>query len=93
MRRDFKKAVVKRLQQEFPYGNPRQAFDAVKDQSDDDTLSLAAIGTLMRDMDPSYTNGEINELMARLDLTNSGAVSFDEFKKLFIADIRKSEAI
>jgi CRP-like cAMP-binding protein len=29
LRRDFKKAVVHRLQKEFPYDNPREAFDAV----------------------------------------------------------------
>ena len=30
VRRDFKKAVVHRLRKEFPYDDPRQAFDAVK---------------------------------------------------------------
>ena len=30
VRRDFKKAVVHRLRNEFPYDDPRQAFDAVK---------------------------------------------------------------
>lgn len=30
IRRDFKKAVVHRLRREFPYENPREAFDGVK---------------------------------------------------------------
>jgi len=31
IRRDFKKAVVHRLRKEFPYDNPKAAFDAVKE--------------------------------------------------------------
>ena len=58
-RRDFKKAVVHRLRKEFPYDNPKAAFDAVKggsmrrqltrkfkDKGDPDVLSLDDVSHL-----------------------------------------------
>jgi len=135
IRRDFKKAVVKRLKHEFPYDDPRKAFDAVKTNTLSDKLDVEAIGSLMRELNPNYTDDEILEVIRTLDLTNSGDVSiwtldleneiffqsenkflncvltttsnyfcllchgstlqvnFDEFKKIFVSDIRKSASI
>ena len=91
LRRDFKKAVVHRLQQEFPYDNPREAFDAVKETSSTScNLQYSDISTLMRELHPEYTDDEILEIIRVLALTNSNDVSFDEFKKVFVADIRLS---
>jgi Ca2+-binding EF-hand superfamily protein len=92
LRRDFKKAVVLRLKKEFPYDNPREAFDAVKIDSCRD-LNVEAVGSLMRELNPEYTDEEILEIIRTLDLANSGDVTFDEFKKVFVADIRKSASI
>jgi len=94
IRRDFKKAVVMRLKKEFPYDNPREAFDAVKTPgSKSDRLDVKAVGGLMRELNPDYTDEEILEIIRTLDLTKSGDVNFDEFKKVFVADIRKSASI
>lgn len=90
-RRSFKKAVVKRLKKEFPYENPREAFDAVAYNEED--LDADAIAGLMRDMDPGMTNEEIREIVNALDLRKNGRVSFDEFKKVFIADKRTAAAM
>jgi CRP-like cAMP-binding protein len=93
-RRDFKKAVVMRLKKEFPYTNPREAFDAIKTKGcQDDCLSKEAIASLMRELNPDYSDEEISEIMRVLDLTQSGSITFDEFEKVFIADIRKSAAV
>ena len=59
IRRDFKKAVVHRLRKEFPYDNPKAAFDAVKggsmrrqltrkfkERGDPDVLSLEDVSHL-----------------------------------------------
>ena len=59
IRRDFKKAVVHRLRKEFPYDNPKAAFDAVKggsmhrqltrkfkEKGDPDVLSLEDVSHL-----------------------------------------------
>lgn len=94
IRRDFKKAVVLRLKKEFPYHNPREAFDAVRTNScGENGLNVEAVGSLMRDMYPNYTDEEIVEMIETLDLTNSGAITYDEFKKVFIADLHKSASI
>ena len=91
LRRDFKKAVVKRLNKEFPYLNPREAFNSVKtDMSHPDYLSRDEIANLVRDFSPSYTDKEVDELVKMLDLTHSNTVSFDEFKQVFIVDIKAS---
>lgn len=114
IRRDFKKAVVRRLQKEFPYDNPREAFDAVKQSSEDSHLRYNDIASLMRELHPEYTHDEIIEIIRVLALqtkitnhnnTNATtaatsndddehlAVSFDEFKKVFVADIRLSASV
>jgi CRP-like cAMP-binding protein len=93
MRRDFKKAVVMRLGEEFPYQNPRKAFDAVKtDSSQPNDLTKEEVANLMREFYSTYSDQEVAEVIRTMDLNNSGTVSFDEFKKVFIADIKASEA-
>jgi CRP-like cAMP-binding protein len=94
LRRDFKKAVVMRLKKEFPYDNPWEAFDAVcAGKCSAEGLDEEAIGNLMRAMDPEYTDEEVREMINVLDLANSGKVTFDEFKKVFVADIRTAASI
>ena len=94
LRRDFKKAVVYRLEKEFPYDNPREAFDAVRGlEGDAESISLEAVTKLMREVDADYPDEDIIALVKVLDLTGSGTVTFDEFKKVFIADIRTASSI
>ena len=91
-RREFKKSVVSRLKKRFPYQNPHEAFDAA-DIDKRNILDVKEVADLLREMDPSYTDEEIKNVISSLDLTNSGNVNFDEFKKIFIADIRTSASI
>lgn len=91
-RRDFKKAVALKLKKDFPYDNPREAFDAVNENGDKE-LDARAIGKLLREMDPEYTDEEIQSVIKVMDLTGSGSVSFDEFKKVFVANVRTSAAM
>jgi serine/threonine protein kinase len=91
-RRDFKKAVALKLKKDFPYDNPREAFDAVN-ESGAEELDAQAIGKLLREMDPEYTDDEIQSVIKVMDLTASGSVSFDEFKKVFVANVRTSAAM
>jgi hypothetical protein len=91
-RRDFKKAVALKLKKDFPYDNPREAFDAVNENGSEE-LDARAIGKLLREMDPEYTDDEIQSVIKVMDLTGSGSVSFDEFKKVFVANVRTSAAM
>jgi len=94
IRRDFKKAVVFRLKKEFPYENAREAFDAVKrGKGGSDVLTVEDIGNLMREMNPNYSDEDVRAVIDTIDLAHSGDVTFDEFRKVFIADIRKSASI
>ena len=54
-RRDFKKAVVLRLKREFPYNNPRKAFDDLCPPGAD-TMDVVTVAKIMREMDPEYTD-------------------------------------
>ena len=77
---------------EFPYSNPREAFDAV-DVKRRGELEKADVATLMREMDKDYSDDEIEKMMETLDLNHSGKVTFDEFKKVFIGDIRTTQSM
>jgi Ca2+-binding EF-hand superfamily protein len=56
-------------------------------------LQYDDISMLMREIHPEYTDDEILEIIRVLALTNSNDVSFDEFKKVFVADIRLSASV
>jgi len=91
-RRDFKKAVALRLKKDFPYDNPQEAFDAV-DSSKKGFIDAESVANILRAMDPSYTDDEIDRVIEALNISNSGKIKFEEFKKVFIADIRTSASI
>jgi len=85
LRRDFKKAVVRRLKKEFPYNNPREAFDTVKRDRSVEYLTFKEMTDLMLELNPNYTDDEIREILIAIKLTESGRMSFDEFKKVFVS--------
>lgn len=102
LRREFKKAVVFRLRKKFPYDNPRMAFDAARKKgwmvgksSSKDDLNFDDIAILMRDMDATYTDEEVKEVIQAIQLKSQSAnnLSYDEFKKVFIVDIKTSASI
>jgi len=92
LRREFKKAVVRRLKKEFPYQNPKEAFQAA-DQKGVGYLDKESLTALMRESSTQYTDGEINEILEALSLTTSGRVTYDDFKKIFIGDRRTAESM
>jgi len=91
-RRDLKKAIVLRLGHEFPYDNPREAFNAV-DVKRRGVLLKEDIAHLMRCMDTDYTDQEIVAILQTLDLSGDGEVNYDEFVKVFIGDIRATQSM
>lgn len=91
-RRDFKKAVVLKLGHEFPYLDPRKAFDAV-DVNKRGALLEDDVARLMRFFDKDYTDKEVKMMMQTLDLSKDGKITFDEFQKVFIGDIRTTQSM
>mmetsp|Transcript_9084 Transcript_9084/g.21605 ORF Transcript_9084/g.21605 Transcript_9084/m.21605 type:complete len:776 (-) Transcript_9084:1007-3334(-) len=92
LRRELKKAIVQRLKKEFPYDNPEEAFRAV-DSEGKGVLDKKCIEKLMKEWNPSITEAEVREVLGVLDITKSGHVTFDEFKKVFIGSIRTSASM
>ncbi|CAJ1964757.1 unnamed protein product [Cylindrotheca closterium] len=92
LRRELKKAIVGRLKKEFPYDKPEEAFQIV-DSDKKGVLDKDSIGKLMKEWNPQITDAEILEVLGVLDLTKSGHVTFDEFKKVFIGSIRTSASM
>lgn len=91
-RRDFKKAVVVRLGNEFPYSDPRKAFDTV-DVDRKGALHVEDVASLMRNMDREYTDEAVQLMMQTLDLSKVGKITFDEFEKMFIGNIRTTQSM
>jgi len=91
-RRDFKKAVVMRLGTEFPYSDPRKAFDIV-DVKRKGVLHVEDVASLMRNMDSEYTDDAVQLMMQTLDLSKVGRITFDEFEKIFIGNIRTTQSM
>lgn len=91
-RRDFKKAMVLKLGESFPYGNPRKAFDAV-DVGKKGYLDYQDIATLMRLLDKKYTDDECSNVFETIDLSKDGKVTYNEFAKVFIGDIRATASM
>ena len=47
----------------------------------------------MREMDNEYTDSEVELMLQTLDLNHSGRVTYEEFKKVFIGDIRATQSM
>ena len=91
-RREFKKAIVFRMGKSFPYDDPEAAF-AAADEKHIGRLNRENVSKLMRDMKPNYTDGEINDIINSLDLSESGSVTFNEMKKSLVGDIRTAASM
>jgi serine/threonine protein kinase len=92
LRREFKKAVVRRMRKEFPYQHIEKAFEAA-DEKGLGSLDTDAIAKLMRELNPEYTDEDIQEMMRAFDLTDSGTVTFDEVKKALVGDVRAAASM
>jgi CRP-like cAMP-binding protein len=93
-RREFQKAIVFKTKRAFP-SEPkdlRAAFDAA-DEDSSGFLSLENVRSMLKRMDPSLTEKEVQSILKALDLDESGQVSFEEFKRIFQLDEVKAEAI
>jgi CRP-like cAMP-binding protein len=84
LRREFQKALVFKTKKAFPSKEQDlwKAFDAA-DENRSGKLDLEDIRGMLIRMDKTFTDQEIKEILESLDLDRSGAVSFEEFKRMF----------
>jgi CRP-like cAMP-binding protein len=92
LRREFKKAIVLRMRRSFPYDDPEEAF-AAADEKHVGRLDRENVSKLMREMNPNFTNREIDDVIHSLNLTGSGSVTFAEMKKALIGDKRTAASM
>lgn len=84
LRREFMKALVFATKKAFPTRDKDlwPAFDAA-DFNRSGRLDLSDIAQMLKQMDGTFTDENVKEILDSLDLDQTGAVSFAEFKKMF----------
>mmetsp|Transcript_3229 Transcript_3229/g.8942 ORF Transcript_3229/g.8942 Transcript_3229/m.8942 type:complete len:865 (+) Transcript_3229:216-2810(+) len=92
LRREFKKAIVMRMRKNFPYDDPEEAF-AAADEEHVGRLNKENVSKLMREMNPDFTDEEVEGVIHALNLTGSGSVTFEEMKKALVGDLRTSASM
>eukprot|EP00536_Pseudo-nitzschia_multiseries_P008371 jgi/Psemu1/241157/estExt_Genewise1.C_2110035 len=92
LRREFKKAIVMRMQKNFPYDDPEEAF-AAADEKHVGRLNKDNVSKLMREMNPDFTDEEVQGVIHALNLTGSGSVTFEEMKKALVGDLRTAASM
>lgn len=93
-RREFQKAIVFKTKRAFPTEprDLRAAFNAA-DEDSSGFLSLENVRSMLKRMDPSMTETEVQSILKALDLDESGRVSFEAFRRIFQLDNVKASAI
>jgi CRP-like cAMP-binding protein len=86
--REFQKAVCVMTNKPFPENEEdlRCAFDIV-DRNHSGKLELENIRNAIKLLDPAYSEEDVLDILASLDLDESGEVSWPEFKRLFGIDV------
>ena len=82
--REFQKALVFKTKRAFPTNESelRAAFEAA-DYKRSGKIDVADITMMLKQIDPSWSSSEIDEIFASLDLDGSGFVNWEEFQRLF----------
>jgi len=92
LRREFKKAIVLRMRKNFPYNDPEEAF-AAADEKHVGRLDRDNVSKLMREMNPDFSDAEVEGVIHALNLTGSGSVTFEEMKKALVGDLRTAASM
>lgn len=84
LRREFQKALVFSTGKSFPKTEEdlRDAFDAA-DFNRSGKIDLSDVAVMLRKLDRTLTSGDIKEILDSLDLDRTGAVHWEEFKRIF----------
>jgi serine/threonine protein kinase len=84
LRREFQKALCVKTKKSFPRTESelRAAFKAV-DRDKDGVIELPEIRSMILNLDPTYSEEDIKDILVSLDLNDSGTVTWEEFKRIF----------
>jgi serine/threonine protein kinase len=84
LRREFQKAMCFKTKKAFPKKEEelRAAFEAV-DASKKGVIELNEIRSMILNFDPTYSEEDVKDIVRTLDLTDSGVVRWEDFKRIF----------
>jgi len=84
LRREFQKALVFAIKKSFPTKEDelREAFHAV-DYNKSGQIDLSDVALMLKNMDSTFSDKDIAEILNSLDLDESGSIQWGEFKRVF----------
>ena len=84
LRREFKKALVFATKKPFPQKveELKEAFIVIDDDKSGE-IDLSEIDVLLRKMDSTFTDDDIEQILNSLDLDGGGNIDWEEFKRIF----------
>jgi CRP-like cAMP-binding protein len=84
LRREFKKALVFATKKPFPQKveELKEAFIVIDDDKSGE-IDLSEIGVLLRKMDSTFTDDDIEQILNSLDIDGGGDIGWEEFKRIF----------
>jgi CRP-like cAMP-binding protein len=82
LRREFQRAIVRKLKTSFSASDLRQVFDQI-DLDHSGLLSRDELRDLLTYLDVSISEEELKMLIDTLDLDSTGFINFEEFTTLF----------
>jgi serine/threonine protein kinase len=87
LRREFRKALCVATKKAFPRteNELRAAFDVLVSKSTG-AVELETIRRVLHVLDSTYSEKEVRDILGALDLSESGAVEWNEFKRIFDMD-------
>ena len=87
LRRDFKKAVCHATKRQFPTTTKEinEVFEQL-DPTQSGELDLFQIRDMVLTFDKTYGEQDIRDMLASMDLNQSGSITYEEFKRIFIMD-------
>lgn len=83
-RREFRKALCHTTKKPFPrtVHELRKAFDVI-DTNHTGAIELCELRAMIKRFDPQYTEENVHDILKALDLSNTGKVTWEEFRRVF----------
>ena len=87
LRREFMKALVYRTRKAFPTDSEglKWAFKQV-DLGNKGKIVLDDVRVLVKEMDPTLTDSDLEDLWKAMDVSEAGFITFDSFERIFKLD-------